>query len=100
MTDLIAKSRARIQDLMSDLYSLVQSRYNQSNRLFTVASAWGQILFVLENLSQMNLFFIEDSITELNINTASREYSVKGLTTLAGHNPTRVCAGCNNPILP
>jgi hypothetical protein len=89
MTDLIAKSRARIQDLMSDLYSLVQTRYNQSNRLFTVASAWGQILFVLENLSQMNLFFIEDSITELNVNTASRESSIKGLITLAGHNPTR-----------
>lgn len=89
MIDLIKKSRARIEDLMTDLYLLVQNRYNQSSKLFTVASAWGQIIFVLENLSQMNLFFIEDSITELNINTAVRDYSVRGLTTLAGHNPTR-----------
>jgi hypothetical protein len=89
MTDLIKKSRARISDLVTDLYLLVQTRYNQSSKLFTVASAWGQILFVLENLSQMNLFFIEDSITELNVNTAVRDYSIKGLTTLAGHNPTR-----------
>ena len=60
-----------------------------SNQLFTVASVWGQIIFVLDNLSQFVLFFIEDSITELNINTATRESSIYGLATLAGHNPTR-----------
>ena len=87
--DLLSKSNAKISDLMSQTFELIQARYGMSNQLFTVASVWGQIIFVLDNLSQLVLFFIEDSITELNINTATRESSVYGLATLAGHNPTR-----------
>jgi hypothetical protein len=87
--DLFDKSSAKISDLISETFELIQARYGMSNQLFTVASVWGQIIFVLDNLSQFVLFFIEDSITELNINTATRESSVYGLATLAGHNPTR-----------
>jgi hypothetical protein len=57
--------------------------------VFTVASAWGQILFVLENISQLILYFIEDSITELNIYQASRDYSIKSLARIAGYDPAR-----------
>jgi hypothetical protein len=87
--DLLQKNRAKISDLLSQTFELIQARYGMSNQLFTVASVWGQIIFVLDNISQFILFFIEDSITELNINTATRESSVYGLATLAGHNPTR-----------
>lgn len=87
--DLLSKNRAKISDLLSQTFELIQARYGMSNQLFTVASVWGQIIFVLDNLSQFVLFFIEDSITELNINTATRESSIYGLATLAGHNPTR-----------
>lgn len=87
--DLLSKNRAKISDLVSQTFELIQARYGMSSQLFTVASVWGQIIFVLDNLSQFILFFIEDSITELNINTATRESSVYGLATLAGHNPTR-----------
>ena len=87
--DLFKKNRAKIQDLLQDTLELIQKRYNQANQLFTVASAWGQILFVLQNLSQLILFFIEDSITELDIKKASRESSVYGLAALTGHNATR-----------
>jgi hypothetical protein len=87
--DLLQKNRAKISDLLAQTFELIQARYGMSNQLFTVASVWGQIIFVLDNLSQFVLFFIEDSITELNINTATRESSIYGLATLAGHNPTR-----------
>ena len=87
--DLLQKNRAKISDLLSQTFELIQARYGMSNQLFTVASVWGQIIFVLDNISQFILFFIEDSITELIINTATRESSVYGLATLAGHNPTR-----------
>ena len=87
--DLLSKNQAKISDLISQTFELIQARYGMSNQLFTVASVWGQIIFVLDNLSQFVLFFIEDSITELNINTATRESSIYGLATLAGHNPTR-----------
>ena len=87
--DLLDKNKAKISDLLSETFDLIQARYGMSEQLFTVASVWGQIIFVLDNLSQFILFFIEDSITELNINTATRESSIYGLATLAGHNPTR-----------
>jgi len=90
--DLLDKNKAKISDLLSQTFDLIQARYGMSEQLFTVASVWGQIIFVLDNLSQFILFFIEDSITELNINTATRESSIYGLATLAGHNPTRSIA--------
>jgi hypothetical protein len=87
--DLFKKNRAKIQDLLQDSLELIQRRYNQANQLFTVASAWGQILFVLQNLSQLILFFIEDSITELDIRKATRDTSIYGLAVLTGHNASR-----------
>lgn len=90
--DLFKKNRAKIQDLLQDTLEIIQKRYNQANQLFTVASAWGQILFVLQNLSQLILYFIEDSITELDIRKASRESSIYGLAALTGHNASRSTA--------
>jgi hypothetical protein len=46
----------------------------------------------LENLSQLILYFIEDSITELNIYEATRDYSVKSLARIAGYDPARAMA--------
>jgi hypothetical protein len=40
----------------------------------------------------MILFFIEDSLTEMNILTASRTQSIQGLARLTGHNATRAIA--------
>lgn len=87
--DLFAKDRARIDYLMAQTLKIVQERYAQSEQMFTVASAWGQIIFVLQNLAQFILFFIEDSITELNIITATRESSIYGIAASVGHNATR-----------
>lgn len=87
--DLFSKDRARIDYLMAQTLKIVQERYAQSDQMFTVASAWGQIIFVLQNLAQFILFFIEDSITELNIITATRESSVYGIAAAVGHNATR-----------
>jgi len=97
--DLLDKNKAKISDLLSQTFDLIQARYGMSEQLFTVASVWGQIIFVLDNLSQFILFFIEDSITELNINTATRESSIYGLATLAGHNPTRAIAAKGEVII-
>ncbi len=97
--DLLQKNKAKISDLLSQTFDLIQARYGMSEQLFTVASVWGQIIFVLDNLSQFILFFIEDSITELNINTATRESSIYGLATLAGHNPTRAIAAKGEVVI-
>lgn len=90
--NIFKKNNILISGLLNDTYSFLQSTYNQTNNVFTVASAWGQILFVLQNLSQLILYFIEDSITELNINEASRDYSVRSLARLTGYDPARASA--------
>jgi len=54
-----------------------------------MASPMGQLLQVMLSIGRMILYYVEDSITELNINTASRPQSIRGLATLTGHNPSR-----------
>ena len=90
--NIYRKNRILINSLLTDTYNYLQRTYNQSSVIFTVASAWGQILFVLQNLSQMILYFIEDSITELNIQQATRDYSVTSLARIAGYDPGRASA--------
>ena len=87
--NIFKKNRVLINTLVQDTIDYTVDKFKQSLTNFTVASAYGQIIFVIENLAQMILYYIEDSITELNINTATRTNSVLGLASLAGHNPTR-----------
>jgi hypothetical protein len=87
--NIFAKNNILIRGLLNDTYNYLQRTYNQTRNVFTVASAWGQILFVVENLSQLILYFIEDSITELNIYQATRDYSIKSLARISGYDPAR-----------
>ena len=90
--NIFKKNNILINGLLNDTFTFLQDTYNQTINLFTVASAWGQILFVLQNLSQMILYFIEDSITELNIEQATRDYSVRSLARISGYDPGRASA--------
>jgi hypothetical protein len=78
-----------VEDIMGQTISYLTTRFNQSRTVFTAASPFGQLLLVLENLTQLVFYYVEDSITELNINEATRLTSVYSLATLAGHNPSR-----------
>jgi len=86
---MFRKNRLAIELLVTDTINFVVDKFKQGRTNFTVASAYGQIIFVLHNITQLILYYIEDSITELNIRTATRSNSVYGLASLAGHNPTR-----------
>jgi len=81
--------RLKTFELLRDTVDYLVDKFNQSRNIFTVASPFGQIIFVSENLMQLALYYISDSITELNIFQASRETSIYSLASLAGHSPTR-----------
>jgi hypothetical protein len=81
--------KATVEDILVDTVQYLSGRFNQSKSVFTAASPFGQILIVVENLTQLVFFYIEDAITELNINEASRLTSIYSLASLAGHNPSR-----------
>jgi hypothetical protein len=93
------KNNILISGLLSSTYSFVTKTYSQSKNLFTVASAWGQIMFVFQNISQLILYFIEDSITELNIEQATRDYSVRSLARISGYDPKRTTASQGEVII-
>ena len=78
-----------VEDIMNQTVNYLSARFNQSKSVFTSASPFGQLLLVVENLTQLIFYYIEDSLTELNINEATRLTSVYSLATLAGHNPSR-----------
>jgi len=90
--NIFKKNRIAIEILIKDTIEYTVSTFNQGRTNFTVASAYGQIIFVTQNIAQLILYYIEDSITELNIRTATRANSVYGLASLAGHIATRAIA--------
>ena len=86
---LFGSLRINIQDILSESLQFLQDRFKQSRSIFTAASPYGQLLIVFENLSQLIFYYIEDAITELNLNEASRASSIYSLASIAGHNPSR-----------
>lgn len=86
---MFEKSRLRFQELYSDALEYLKDIYGAVGDYFSNSSPMGQLLRVTLHIGRLILFYIEDSITELNINTASRERSIKGLAILTGHNPSR-----------
>ena len=76
-------------DLYRESTQFLQQKFKNKGEIFTLASPFGQLLVVLHNLTELILFYIEDSITELNIYEANRPSSVYSLAALAGHSPSR-----------
>lgn len=86
---IIRTSRIRLSELFQDSINFIKTSYNAVGQYFSISSPMGQLLNVILNIGRMILYYIEDSITELNIRTASRPQSVRGLAALTGHNPSR-----------
>ena len=82
-------NRIRYQELIDDAITYVKKTYNASKQSFTMASPFAQLLSVMMHLGRMILYYIEDSVTSLNIRTATRPDSIKGLAQLTGHQSSR-----------
>lgn len=89
MLNIFKYSRIRFGQMYYDAREYLTSKFLQVGEVFTPASAYGQILQVLIDLGKLIFYYIEDSITELNIYTSTRDVSVRNWARIAGHNPTR-----------
>lgn len=87
--NIFSKTRLKFNELYEDALNHLRSIYGNVNQYFTNSSPFGQLLRVTLHLGRLIFAYIEDSITELNIKTATREQSVLGLARLTGHNPSR-----------
>lgn len=81
-------NRLRFNELRDDVYEYLRNVYKLNNQEFTIASPFAQLINVVLHLGRMILYYIETSITELNIATAFHERSIRGLASLAGHTPS------------
>lgn len=85
-------NRIGLSQMYDDAMNYVKNVYNANGQEFSMASPFAQIINVVVNLGRMILFYIETSITELNIETAYQARSIKGLSELTGHVPSSGCA--------
>lgn len=81
--------KLRFSQLFDTSVNIIKNVYRNTNNAFSISSPYGLLHRVILNLSQLIFFYIEDSITESNIITASRPESIFGLAQLAGYKPTR-----------
>lgn len=91
MAELKFLSRIRIgaADIKADAETFISRVYNRANTLFTTASPFSQIIGVLSEISDLIMFYIEDSVVEQNIYTAQQAESIYGMSRLTGHDATR-----------
>ena len=90
--EIFTTTRIKFSELYEDALAFIKKTYGELGQYFTMASPMGQLLQVILHYGRMILFYIEDSITELNLKTATRPQSIKGLASLTGHNPSRAMA--------
>lgn len=74
--------------MYEDVVNYLKTVYAANDREFTSASPFAQIVNVTVNLGRMILFYVENSITEMNIKTAYQARSIRGLAELTGHSPS------------
>ena len=82
-------NRIKFSELYQDALAYIKATYKAAGQEFNTASPFGQLLQVTLHLGRMIFYYIEDSITGLNIKTAYRPDQVKGLAQLAGHDTSR-----------
>lgn len=99
MKELLNKASVLFSQIFNDARVYFSNAYTQSGSVFGPSSAYGQILTAISAFTQRVFFYIEDSITELNINTATRRNSIYGLARIAGHNPTRAIGSSGDIVL-
>lgn len=85
-------NRIKFDEMYKDTIQYLSDEYQQSGQVFSVASPYGQLLSVILNMGRLMFYYIEDSITELNLSTATRKNSIYAISRLTGHNPTRAIA--------
>lgn len=85
----LSKVRVLSNEILEDITVYLGRVYKQSSTIFSVASPYSQIMRVMSELFELNMYYVEDATLEQNILTATNIESIYGLAVLAGHNPTR-----------
>ncbi len=73
---------------MNSVKNELSKRLSDYGNNYGPSSIFGQILTVLNSMTQTLMLYIEDAMTEQNIYTAERKKSIYGLARLTGYEPS------------
>src|SRR5574344_980403 len=78
-------------NIKTEIEYFLQVEHNKHNIQFSEASPYGQILSVLENLHQLCILYLKNTIDQFDINSNNNtnDRIVRNAAIVAGHNPTR-----------
>lgn len=78
-------------NLQSQVQTFLQQQYSKSNVLFSAASPYGQLLLVIENLFQLALLYLKNSLKQYDLSDASANNTrvIRNAAVIAGHIPGR-----------
>lgn len=82
-------NKLSFDNIQNSIKNWLIETYSQAESVFSKSSPFGQILAVIQEFAQLIFYYIEDTIVESNIYTATKQRSIYGWARLTGHNPTR-----------
>jgi len=82
----------------SEIEEFLKTEYNKASLLFSSASPYGQILSVVENLHQLSLMYLKNTLNQFDLSNASitNNRIIRNAAIFAGHNPTRGISASGN----
>jgi hypothetical protein len=91
----------RFTEIKSQVERFLQSEYKKANALFGVASPYGQILYVLENLHQLSMVYLKNTISNLDVGDANyiNERVIRNAAIMAGHLPSRAISATGTIVV-
>ena len=77
--------------LKAEIEYYLKQEYSKSNILFTPASPYGQILLVIENLYQLSMLYLKNTIRQFDLsdNNALNAQAIRNAAIFVGHIPSR-----------
>jgi hypothetical protein len=88
---MTAFSSISFSNIKNEVERYLREEHNKANLLYSPASPYGQILAVIENLHQLSLLYLKNTISQLDLNkfNSTNERVIKNTAILAGHIPFR-----------
>lgn len=77
--------------IKAEIERYLKAEHNKANILFSPASPYGQILSVIENLHQLSILYLKNSVDQFDLSDANslNKNVIRSAAIFAGHNPGR-----------
>lgn len=77
--------------IKDEIERYLNAEFNKASILYSPASPYGQILSVIENLHQLSILYLKNSINQFDLSspTSNNQRVIRNAAIYSGHNPTR-----------